>query len=293
MRLVAEATEADGVRPLSEHVMLHLRYGGDEPVRNLLAYDGDDLVGYAHLDVTDPVEGSSAELVVRPLARQHGYGRALVNALIKDAPDARLRLWAHGHRPAADALASSMGFTRARGLLQLRRSLYAPLPDVKLPAGVSIRTFEIGRDEDAWLEVNNRAFAEHPEQGKWTRAEIDRREREPWFDPAGFFLAERPDSVADERNNRRLVGFHWTKVHGDDPSTHGHEAIGEVYVVGVDPNEQGSGLGKALTAIGLRYLRSLGLGQVMLYVDASNERAIHVYEQLGFTHWDTDVSYRR
>jgi len=267
MRLVAEATEADGVRPLSEHVMLHLRYGGDEPVRNLLAYDGDDLVGYAHLDVTDPVEGSSAELVVRPLARQHGYGRALVNALIKDAPDARLRLWAHGHRPAADALASSMGFTRARGLLQLRRSLYAPLPDVKLPAGVSIRTFEIGRDEDAW--------------------------REPWFDPAGFFLAERPDSVADERNNRRLVGFHWTKVHGDDPSTHGHEAIGEVYVVGVDPNEQGSGLGKALTAIGLRYLRSLGLGQVMLYVDASNERAIHVYEQLGFTHWDTDVSYRR
>ena len=284
LHLVDEVTDTDGTRPLSEHVMLHLRYGGDERDRNFLLYDGDGLAGYAHLDVTDPVEGSTAELVVAPAYRRHGYGKMLVTELTDDSPNGRLRLWSHGRLPAADALAAALGFKQSRALLQLRRSLYAPVPDRPIPDGVDIRTFEVGSDEDAWLEVNNRAFKDHPEQGGWTRRDIEERESEPWFDPSGFFLAEREG---------RLVGFHWTKVHGDDPSMHGHEAIGEVYVVGVDPSEQGTGLGAALTVVGLRYLRARGLGQVMLYVDESNKRAIHVYESLGFTHWDTDVSYRK
>src|SRR5947208_13716512 len=88
--LVAAASEADGVTPLSEHVMLHLRYGGDEPVRNLLAWSGDELVGYAHLDVTDMVAGASAELVVQPNHRRGGVGQRLVDELIKESPDQRL-----------------------------------------------------------------------------------------------------------------------------------------------------------------------------------------------------------
>jgi mycothiol synthase len=125
------------------------------------------------------------------------------------------------------------------------------------------------------------------------------REREPWFDPAGFFLAERAG---------KIVGFHWTKIRAYDHEAadlheaagqdheerdHKHEAIGEVYVVGVDPDERGTGLGRALTLVGLRYLRARGLSQVMLYVDADNAPAIRLYESLDFTHWHTDVMFGR
>jgi mycothiol synthase len=289
-RLVQAASDADGVSPLSEHVMLHLRYGGDAPVRNVLVWGGDDLLGYAHLDVTDEVAGASAELVVHPRQRRRGIGRRLVDELSAELPNGRLRLWAHGQHPGAAALAGSAGFVEARALWQMRRSLLSPLPDAPLPDGVSVRTFHVGVDEEAWTALNNRAFEGHPEQSAWGVEEVRTREREPWFDAAGFFLAER---------DGQLVGFHWTKVHGgsdhgDDPMVdHGHEPIGEVYVVGVDPSMRGTGLGRALTVIGLRHLRARALTQAMLYVDESNTGAIRLYESLGFVHWDTDVSYAR
>lgn len=284
-RIVDEATDRDGVSPLSEHVLLHLRYGGEASARNLLLYAGDTLAGYAHLDPTDPVEGSSAELVVAPEHRGRGHGRALTEALIEESRGGRLRLWAHGNHPAAGRLAASMGFERIRSLWQMRRSLFAPLPTPELPEGVHLRPFVPDRDEEAWVELNARAFAGHPEQGTWTVDDLRTREREPWFDPDGFFLAERDGA---------LVGFHWTKVHGGDGvADHGHEPIGEVYVVGVDPAEQGRGLGRALTLVGVRHLRAIGLPQAMLYVDESNTSAIRLYLSLGFTHWDTDVMFRR
>jgi mycothiol synthase len=305
--LVERATAADGTPPLSEHVLLHLPRGGDADVRNLLVREGDEITAYAHLDVTDAVEGSSAEVVVAPAARGRGQGRALVEALLQQTPDGRLRLWAHGDTAPAAALAASLGFRRSRVLLQMRRPLSAPLPEVVLPDGVSLRTFRPGKDEQAWTEINNRAFADHPDQGGWAVEEVRLREREPWFDPAGFFLAERVvDGVP------RLVGFHWTKVHGghggDEPHEHGdghpghehpesehhdHPPIGEVYIVGVDPGEQGRGLGPALTLAGLHSLRDKGLADVLLYVDESNTAAVKTYERLGFTRHATDVMYRR
>lgn len=304
--LVARATSADATPPLSEHVLLHLPRGGDAEVRNLLVRGaGDRVVAYAHLDVTDAVEGASAELVVDPSARGEGVGRALTEAVLAQTPDGRLRLWAHGDRPEAAALASSLGFRRSRVLLQLRRSLATPLPEVALPEGVRLRTFRPGEDEQAWTELNNRAFAGHPDQGGWSVAEVRLRKQEPWFDPEGFFLAER-----SEDGQARLVGFHWTKVHGghgaDEPHEHptgtGHEhdhehhdhpPVGEVYVVGVHPSEQGRGLGAALTLTGLRSLQERGLSDVLLYVDESNGAAVKTYTRLGFERHATDVLYRR
>ncbi len=287
LQVAAAAAQHDGVAPLSEHVMLHLRYGGDPRARNLLLYRGADLAGYAHLDPTDPVEGPSGELVIDPRFRRRGLGRRLVGFLVREAREQPLRLWAHGDLPAAARLAEAAGFERIRSLWQMRRSLQNAFDKPVFGEGIAVRTFEVDRDERAWTDLNRRAFARHPEQGAWTREDLDKREREAWFEPAGFFLAER---------DGHLVGFHWTKVHGGGAGQgrpgHGHEAMGEVYVVGVDPGERGSGLGRALTLVGLHYLRSRGLSQVMLYVDESNTAAIRLYESLGFAHWSTDVMFR-
>ncbi|MBN9102938.1 MULTISPECIES: mycothiol synthase [unclassified Pseudonocardia] len=289
--LMAGAADVDGTAPLSEHVLMHLRHGGDAEALHLVARDGDALVAFAHLDATDPVAGGAGELVVHPDRRRHGLGEQVVQALLDRMASAgspaggRLRLWAHGGHPGAAALAERHGFTRTRTLWQMRRSLLAPLAAPEFPEGVRLRPFVVGRDEPEFLRVNNAAFDWHPEQGGWDVDRMKLREAEPWFDPAGFLLAVDGDD--------RLLGFHWTKVHGASAGEHSHEPIGEVYVLGVDPAVRGMHLGKALTLAGLRHLRDRGLNQVMLYVEADNEAAIRVYEDLQFTHWDTDVSYVR
>jgi len=285
--LIEQITDHDGMSPLSEHVWLHLKEGGDERGQHLLAWEpGGGIAGYAHLDITDVVDGPSTEIAVAPRHRRHGLGRLMIEEFISRSPDGRMRLWAHGEQDGAAALAASMGFERARVLWQMRRSLYAPLPKPRLPRGVEIRPFRVGEDEDAWLHVNRRAFSRLPDQGGWELHDLERRIREPWFAADGFLMAWRDD---------RLVGFHWTKVHGSGPAEHGHphEPIGEVYVVGVDPDERGLGLGRALTLAGLHHLRAQDLGQAMLYVDATNTTAIALYEALGFLRWDTDVLFRR
>ncbi len=286
--LVAAATEVDGTAPLSEHVLLHLRHGGDAEAAHLLARDGDELVGFAHLDLTDPVAGGAGELVVHPEHRRAGLGSRIVQELLdragrSEVAAGRLRLWAHGEHPGAVALATTLGFTQARVLWQMRRSLLAPLAEPHLPEGVHLRPFVVGADEREFLRVNNAAFDWHPEQGGWDLDQVKLREAEPWFDPKGFLLAVDADD--------RLLGFHWTKVHGD--GGHSHEPIGEVYVLGVDPSARGMHLGAALTLAGLRHLRDRGLRQVMLYVEGDNDAAVRVYSDLGFTHWDTDISYVR
>lgn len=303
LELARAAGDTDGAYPLSEHVVLHLRHGGDDPSVHLVVRDGGELVGYAHVDVTDQVEGPSAELVVHPFHRRAGLGRALVTAAVEAAdaadPAGRLRLWAHGDHPSASALALSLGFERSRVLWQMRRSLFAELPEPVLPQGVRLRLFRPGEDDQAWVRLNRLAFAGHPEQGRWELGDLHLRMKEPWFDASGFVLAEREaDGRADEEAS--LLGFHWTKVHGElrteaakDRDVHHHDPIGEVYVLGIHPQAHGLGLGRALTVAGLRYLRARGLDQVMLYVDESNVAATSLYTRLGFARWSTDVLFKR
>lgn len=269
--LASAAAAADGSAPLSDEVLLHLR--GDE-VAHLFAHDGDVPVGFAHLDP----EGGG-ELVVHPGHRRAGVGARIADAMVQHSGDGPLRVWAHGEHPGAVALARRLGFERMRELWQMHLDLPEAPAEVAPPAGVAIRPFVVGADEDEFLRVNNAAFDWHPEQGGWGVEQIRLREAEPWFDAAGFLLAV--------DGTDRLVGYHWTKVHTEP------ERIGEVYVLGVDPSAQGTGLGSVLTIAGLRHLYSRGLRQVLLYVEADNEAAVRVYRKLGFTVRHSDVLFAR
>lgn len=275
LALIDAASSADGVSPVDEDVLLQLQHGSAGSVRHLLADDG-GLAGYAFLARAD--RGGTAKLVVHPAQRRRGVGTALARHLTEQSP-ATLDIWAHGHLPGAQALAKQLGFTPVRELWKMRLddpSAVAPSPTP--PPGIAVRTYRPD-DAEALLELNRRAFADHPEQGRLTMRDLRLRMDEDWFDPEGLFLAERAG---------RLVGFHWTKVHGPT----GESPYGEVYVVGVDPQAQGGGLGRFLTAVGLRHLADRGLSPVRLYVEGDNAPAIAVYRRLGFEHTGTDVLYR-
>lgn len=207
------------------------------------------------------------ELVLDNRDERLDEGQRLVAAVLDEvgrSGGGPVNLWVPRPTERDDALATSAGMGRGRELFQMRR----PLP-VGEAFDVDVRPFRVGEDEDAWLEVNNRAFAAHPEQGAWDAATLHAHLKEPWFDPEGFLLHER---------DGRLAAFCWTKVHADETP-----AMGEIFVIAVDPDFHGAGLGRALTLAGLDHLAGRGLAVGMLYVDTTNHPALALYERLGFT----------
>jgi len=273
--LITAAAQEDGFAPVGDQVLRELP---NDRTRHLVALDGDDLIGYLNLTPATAEAPAMAELVVDPRARRRGVGSAMARAGLAEGGDGA-RIWAHGNLEPARATAAALDLVVVRELLQMRR-LLTDLPPVTMPDGVRITTYS-GADDDAeLLRVNNAAFAWHPEQSGWTAADIAERRREPWFDPAGLFMA------VDE-HTAKLLGFHWTKVHSAD--------LGEVYIVGVDPAAQGRGLGATLTLVGLHHLaeRLTGTSQptVMLYVEANNSAAVKTYQLLGFDVVSVDAAY--
>jgi mycothiol synthase len=275
--LISAAAHADGTAPVGEQVLRELPLRRTE---HLVAADGARIVGYLNLAPATETAPPMAELVVAPESRRRGVGAAMATAAKHKAGDAT-RFWAHGNLGPARATAAALGLTPVRELWQMRRRLH-DLPEVSIPAGVQLRTYGGAADDAELLRVNNAAFAWHPEQGGLTPEDFAERRAEPWFAPDGLFLA------FDERTDR-LVGFHWTKVHADKPG------LGEVYVLGVDPGEQGRGLGRALTLVGLHHLaQRLSTDSdptVMLYTEADNTAAVRTYERLGFAVTSVDTAY--
>jgi mycothiol synthase len=269
--LIAAAKDADGIAPVGDQVLRELPH---DRTRHLLAVDGEEVTGYLNLTESPAM----AELVVHPGARRRGIGSAMIRVGLSQG-GGDTRVWAHGNMEPARATAAALGLVTVRELLQMRRPLTA-LPPVVSAEGARIATYSGPADDAELLRVNNAAFAWHPEQGGWTEAEIAERRGEPWFEPAGLFMA------VDEQTEK-LLGFHWTKVHNHD--------LGEVYVVGVDPAAQGRGLGATLTLVGLHHLAErLSESEqptVMLYVEADNSAAVKTYQRLGFDVYNVDAAY--
>jgi len=258
--LIQRSAIFDNSPPIAEHILLHLRHGGDKLDSHLVVEEKSKVIGYAHLDQTDLVAGPSVELVVDPDHRSFGIGKQLLSEAVEVCGQ-NLRLWVHGENEAAAALANSFNFEKIRTVLQMQKQLI----DIE----------------------KNKVFKDHPEQSDWQLSDLNHRLGEEWFDEKGFFIASL---------NNQMIGSTWTKIHGalthDHGGSHDHPAIGEIYITAVDPAYSGSGLGRALTITALNYLKYQGLKDAMLYVDFDNARALRLYKSLGFTESGKDILYR-
>jgi mycothiol synthase len=253
----------------------------------LVGADGADAgVLYGAATLTPGADGTTAlHVAVDPEHRGGGDGdgdiRTILIGTALDHAAGPLRLWIMEAEEGDDAAVAGFGFRPERDLLQMRVGLPLPAPIVAATRPVETRAFEPGRDDEAWLSVNNRAFAGHPEQGNWTVERLREREALEWFDPAGFLVA--PDPTG---GGSGILGSCWTKIH-----RHHTPVLGEIYVISVDPDRHGQGWGRALTVAGLQWLSAQGLSVGMLYTDAANTAAVALYRSLGFTVDHVDRSY--
>ena len=290
--LLDAAARADGRRPLSDHLYLDLVNGGLDGFAGFLASEPghDHPVAYAQIS-----RGNGAhafELVIHP---HHRYEMATIGPELIEAAlevvaadgGGRVNWWVFEPTSAHTALADDASLVQGRTLLQMRRHL-----PTGMPATITTRSFVPGDDDEEWLRVNNRAFADHGEQGGWTADTFCQRQQEPWFDVDGFRVLDAAavdrDAHDDDAPDRRMAGFCWTKVH---PATGDEQTLGEIYVIAVDPDFHGRGLGAQLTLAGLEHLAGKGIDVGMLYVDADNTAAVTMYQRLGFTVHSTNAAF--
>ena len=270
--LIERAIAADGQPPFSDQSLVERARGGR-------ARGGGE-----HGAAIVGVVAREVELVVDPDARGRGLGTALAQRVLAAHPEVEFA-WAHGDHPASRALAVRFGFMAVRALLQLRAevttdgSLHSLPEESASQRELQITPFRPGIDDAAWLALNARAFADHPEQGKLTQRDLDDRKAEDWF-AADDFLILRDDDEGGEA----MIGFCWLKVDGE---------IGEFYAVGIDPGRQGEGLGRVLMDAGLARLARRGIRTAALYVEADNAPALALYRRYGFVQHTVDVRYER
>ena len=255
---------ADGIDAFGEQTLFNL---SSASVTHLLLTKLDTVVAYGQID------RHSAELAVHPQYRRNGIGGALLDAV--KARDARAAIWAHGDLEGARALARSRSLSPTRELVYMTAGLDSRAAIPQVPAGITLTTFTEA-DASDWLAVNAAAFADHPEQGRLTHADLQERLSQPWFDPRVFWLAR------DESGE--LLGYMWVKREAGADTA-------EIYVLGVSPAAQGRGVGKFLTEYALAHMATLGVKTMDLYVEGDNTPALATYTRYGFTRAITHVQY--
>lgn len=275
VNLIARVTEKQGAPPFGEVLRAAMNDPGSGGL-GYAAWAGGRLVSYAFA-----APNPDGRVWTLELADDSGRQERFLTDVVRGLDAARIEetvLWLH--TPAVEPPPAL--FTHERDLYRMAAPL--PVPGTRRPSeGVRFAGFDVDRDAQALIEVNNRAFEGHPEQGAWSTKDLARRTSMPWFDPRG---------VRTGWIDHRLVAFHWTKVH-DTPAPDGG-ALGEIYVLAVDPAFLGRGLGRAIALEGLDYLfRHRRATSAILYVDSANIAAVNLYRRLGFAIEHTDRAYRR
>ena len=273
-RLISRSSMVDGQPPFNDQALVDAASGA----RSLIVAEHGDVIAGAVL-----IGQGEFEFVVDPEFRRNGLGGILLERIL-DGAEPGIAGWAHGDHPASRILAERTGFEPVRTLYQLRMPVPAsPSTDSgnegagSAHQAIVVEAFRPGVDDDAWVELNARVFADHPEQGSITVDDLHARMADAWFDAGDFLIA---------RDGDRLVAYNWLKIEGPDEP-------GEIYVVGVDERYAGQGLGRMLMQRAFDRLRERGVSTAALYVDADNVGAVHLYRSLGFTDHTVDVQYRR
>jgi len=274
--LVGAVTEFDGgTSPLGEAPLHDISRGPDRGSFGLLAGDGDPCA-YVHAMTVGTI--LSAELVLDGDHRAGSCPTMLLGALSEQTAArgySEVGLWVHTD-DVSEFVGSLDGWEPTRTLIRMETSL-PPDGLAEFPSGTTAKPFRIGMDERAWLELNNSAFSGHPEQGGWTRADLEQRFSHEWFDPVGLRMAW---------FNEKLVAFNWTKLSG--------QGTGEIYVIASSGAVRGKGLGRAIALEGLwdLYTRQLAL-TASLHVDLYNATAVGLYESIGFRRQESHRFFTR
>lgn len=251
--LNSAVAEHDGAPPFNDQALIEARRGEREII-----------VGAGGLAL---VSDREAELAVWPDQRGSGHGLALAEIVRERFAGRSWQAWAHGDHPAAAAIAKRLGLRRTRELLQLRASVPA---DAAVPA--SVRPFT-DADVEPWLRLNAAAFADHPEQGSLTAADLADRRAQDWHSDANLLLHE---------TDGELDASTWLKP---------QDGFVELYAVGVAPSAQGRGLGRLMMDATFGRMRELGADIAHLYVEGDNTAALELYRRFDFTRWAIDVQY--
>ncbi len=162
---------------------------------------------------------------------------------------------------------TTRGFRPVRHLLELRLDLHAPPPAPRWPAGVEVRTFVPGADDEALWRTHQAAFADVP-----THLPIDRddylADRAPADDPGLVLLAEHDAEVVGIAVCRA-----GTEVAAED---------GWVRDLGVVPAWRRHGIAMALLRTAFAAFRDRGLTGAALEVDdVTLEGAVALYRRAG------------
>ena len=251
--LVARAHREDGRAPFSDTALYE--YGQGK--RELIWLE--DAVALA--------TPTRAQFVVDPDHRRAGQGRAMLS-LLQESREGLL-VWALGDHPGAKALAASHGFEPIRSRLHM----HAVVTSLHAGQGPWVTSFA-DTDAEEWLALNARAFAGHPELGAIDREALEATMAEPWFKQEDFLLLH---------EHKRIVAYAWMKLGA---------SIGEFYVIGVDPDHRGAGLGRRMVDAGFAHLADRGIRSAQLYVESDNIPALRLYHSMGFTENAIDVQYR-
>ncbi len=274
--LLSAVEIADSHRPLNDHLRIDLHQGGRTGFAGLIAWETNSANPVAYCQVSRGNESWALDLVIDPNHRDEtlDLGAALLGEatkIIGSEGGGHVYWWVSNPAPVHDELATLIGLHLGRSLLQM----HVPLPLTQRVLAttnqITTQSFRVGTDEDSWLTVNNRAFANHPEQGGWTIETLMSRINESWFNASGMLL------YYVDQPSHQLAGFCWTKL---DKLSDPH--LGEIYIIAVDPDHRNMGLGRSLTVAGLNYLTAAGATTGMLFVDKDNAIAITTYLKLGF-----------